>query len=170
MNWEAIGAVGEILGAIAVLITLGYLAVQIRHSTRAMETSALSSLRDVHLLTRDNERHIAGLMKSQRNEVLTPEERAHMVERFFTIARTFEGIWLQLQLGAVSRDQFDQQLDLLRWALTLPEARRMWEQLAPTFDPGFCAVVESEVLGPDAPPCRMSRAFAALDPKWVDRG
>ena len=34
MNWEATGAVGEILGAIAVVATLGYLANQIRQSTR----------------------------------------------------------------------------------------------------------------------------------------
>ena len=30
MNWEAIGAIGEIVGAIAVVVTLGYLALQIR--------------------------------------------------------------------------------------------------------------------------------------------
>jgi hypothetical protein len=30
MNWDAIGAVGELIGAIAVLITLVYLAVQIK--------------------------------------------------------------------------------------------------------------------------------------------
>lgn len=33
MNWEAIGAVGEVLGAIGVIATLGYLAVQIRQNT-----------------------------------------------------------------------------------------------------------------------------------------
>jgi hypothetical protein len=169
MNWEAIGAVGEILGAIAVLITLGYLAVQIRQSTRAMQTSTLSSLHDVHLLTRDNERYIALLMKSQAKEELTPEERIHMVERFYTIVRGLEGIWLQQQLGAVTRDQFDQRLDLLRWAMSPPEARRMWTQLAPTFAPGFCRVVETKVLSGDAPPSHMNRALAALDPDWIDR-
>jgi hypothetical protein len=30
MNWEALGAIGEIVGAIAVVVTIGYLAVQIR--------------------------------------------------------------------------------------------------------------------------------------------
>lgn len=35
MNWEAIGAIGETLGAIAVVATLGYLAVQIRESRKA---------------------------------------------------------------------------------------------------------------------------------------
>lgn len=171
MNWEAVGAVGEVLGAGAVIITLVYLAVQVRQNTRAMKTSALASLfHDVHQLTENNERHIAGLMKSQRGEVLTPEERIHMVERFFTIARAFEGLWLQQQLGAVSRAQFDQQLDLLRWAMTAPETRRLWAQLAPTFAPGFRTVVESEVLSADAPPSLMSKALAALDPEWVDPG
>jgi len=30
MNWEALGAIGEIVGAVAVIAILGYLAVQIR--------------------------------------------------------------------------------------------------------------------------------------------
>ena len=43
MNWDAIGAVGEILGAVAVLITLAYLAVQIRQNTRSITTSVYES-------------------------------------------------------------------------------------------------------------------------------
>jgi len=34
MNWDAIGAVGEVIGALALVGTLGYLAVQIRSQTR----------------------------------------------------------------------------------------------------------------------------------------
>lgn len=34
MNWEAIGAVGELVGALAVVASLVYLALQIRHSAR----------------------------------------------------------------------------------------------------------------------------------------
>ena len=36
MNWEALGAIGEIVGAIAVVLTLGYLAVQMRQNTRVV--------------------------------------------------------------------------------------------------------------------------------------
>ena len=43
MNWEAISAVGEIVGASAVLITLIYLAVQIRQNTAAVATSTYES-------------------------------------------------------------------------------------------------------------------------------
>ena len=44
MNWDAIGAIGEIIGAIAVVATLGYLAVQIRqNSTQARLSSVQAS-------------------------------------------------------------------------------------------------------------------------------
>ncbi len=46
MNWEAISAIGEITGAIAVVITLGYFALQIRS---ARETAA-----DTNRLQRSN--------------------------------------------------------------------------------------------------------------------
>ncbi|MDA0790268.1 MAG: hypothetical protein O2780_12525 [Proteobacteria bacterium] len=44
VNWEAIGAIGEILGAIAVVLTLGYLALQVRF--------AKASAADANRLTR----------------------------------------------------------------------------------------------------------------------
>ena len=46
MNWEAIGAVGEILGAIGVIVTLGYLAVQIRQNTASNRQAAARSTVD----------------------------------------------------------------------------------------------------------------------------
>ena len=39
MNWEAIGAIGEIVGAVAVVLTVGYLAVQIRQNTRSVRAA-----------------------------------------------------------------------------------------------------------------------------------
>lgn len=43
MIWDAIGAVGETIGALAVFITLIYLALQIRQNTRAVNSSVLDS-------------------------------------------------------------------------------------------------------------------------------
>jgi hypothetical protein len=34
MNWEAISAVAEIVGVIAVVVSLGYVAIQIRQNTK----------------------------------------------------------------------------------------------------------------------------------------
>lgn len=42
MNWDAISAVSEIVGAIAVVATLAYLAVQIRDGARASRSAAVT--------------------------------------------------------------------------------------------------------------------------------
>jgi len=53
MNWEAIGAIGESLGAIAVFITLGYLALQVQFARkeigRSISQSRAEALRTVTL-------------------------------------------------------------------------------------------------------------------------
>ena len=36
MNWDAIGAIGNAVGAVAVTATLGYLVVQLRHNNRQL--------------------------------------------------------------------------------------------------------------------------------------
>ena len=43
MNWEAIGAIGEILGAAGVVVTLVYLAYQIRQNTVQLEQNILAA-------------------------------------------------------------------------------------------------------------------------------
>ena len=40
MNWQAIGAVGEVLGGLLVGVTLIYLAIQIRSNTRVTKANA----------------------------------------------------------------------------------------------------------------------------------
>lgn len=43
MNWEALGAVAEPIGALGVIATLAYLAVQIRQNTRAVRAQTYDS-------------------------------------------------------------------------------------------------------------------------------
>ena len=159
---QLLGNYGEFVGAIAVVATLAYLAIQIRQNTRTMETTALRSMQDVVLLTENNERYISYLLKTQRSEPLTDEERAHMVERFVTIMRTVERIWLEYKLGAVSQAMFEQHLDLLRWALSVQAARQMWSYLEQSFDPGFRTAVDREVLADNAPTSSIVKAFLSL--------
>jgi hypothetical protein len=48
MNWGAIAAVGEVLGAIAVIGTLLYLASQTRHTRTAVESAANLGIVEAH--------------------------------------------------------------------------------------------------------------------------
>jgi len=77
MNWEAIGAVSELVGAIAVLVSLLYLASQIRQGTATTRVQTVQ-----HLLTSDTasaDSMIAGplpeiLAKLDVGERLSPGE------------------------------------------------------------------------------------------------
>jgi hypothetical protein len=46
MNWDAVGAIGEIVGALAVVLTLGYLGVQTRHVHRTARSDARQRILD----------------------------------------------------------------------------------------------------------------------------
>ena len=47
MNWDAIGAIGEIVGAIAVVATLGYLAVQIRENSKQLRVTSINAMNEL---------------------------------------------------------------------------------------------------------------------------
>ena len=46
MNWDAVGAVAELLGGLATVATLAYLAVQIRQNTRSVQASSAATYRE----------------------------------------------------------------------------------------------------------------------------
>ncbi len=68
MNWEAIGAIGELVGAAAVIITLIYLASQVRYAKNAtLDQNRLtrsSAIRDIILATANNDSLRFGQMKN----------------------------------------------------------------------------------------------------------
>ena len=70
MNWDAIGAVGEILGAVAVVATLVYLARQVNYArTEAADANRLSranGLRDWNLALMTNNELRDSITKSHR--------------------------------------------------------------------------------------------------------
>ena len=49
MNWDAIGATGEIIGALAVVISVVYLAVQIRKQTAEARLAAARELSTLYI-------------------------------------------------------------------------------------------------------------------------
>jgi hypothetical protein len=44
MNWDAISAVGEIIGAAAIVITLAYLAIQVKQNSANVKLASLESM------------------------------------------------------------------------------------------------------------------------------
>ena len=78
MNWDAIGAVGEIVGALAVVFTLAYLATQIKLSRVASEIQGTYSSHESYarwrLALMENTDLAEAIAKANRNEQLSDAE------------------------------------------------------------------------------------------------
>ena len=101
MNWDAIGAVAETLGAIGVIATLAYLAVQIRQNSRELSSSSRratqSSIFAQNLQAAENPELVALLMKGMNNySELAPEERARFHYYWQTTFITYQEAFLEL--------------------------------------------------------------------------
>lgn len=82
MNWEAIGAVGEIVGAVAVVATLTYLAIQIRtarvDSASAATYSAIEGFSRWRANILQNSDVAEAVAKANRSETLTEREQVQL--------------------------------------------------------------------------------------------
>lgn len=103
MEWEAIGAVGEIAGAVAVILTLVYLSAQIRESNSSSraQTRALVTDQILNILGRVLEQpgRLETYRCSMRNEELTDAEESEyeaqreIWERRFRNERVWQSEW-----------------------------------------------------------------------------
>ena len=78
MNWDAAGAIGEIIGAVAVVATLAYLATQIRHSNNQaganMGARILDEYKRMQEVSLSNPQLSDLLLKLRTGDQITPSE------------------------------------------------------------------------------------------------
>ena len=103
MNWEAIGAIAESIGGIAVLGTLLYLAVQIRQTNRMQRQQICIEQTNRccaagHVIANDPE--FADIFrKSLRGEELTDNESTRLGGYLFSILTDFEEMYYTHKAG-----------------------------------------------------------------------
>ena len=95
MNWDAIGALSDAIGAVAVVITLLYLAIQIKEQTKETRLTATRDLsrdyRDVvESITADKEVFGLYLRALTEYENLPHEEKIRISLYFFRLFRVSE--------------------------------------------------------------------------------
>ena len=113
MNWEAIGAVGEILGAIAVLLTLFYLASQVRHANKATQVETESQMG--HWWSQHNQDMIhqpemIEVIEKGLNEMssLSDPDRRRFCWWLASMFYKFQDIYHQYKRGVISEDAWAQ--------------------------------------------------------------
>jgi hypothetical protein len=83
INWEALGAMANLLAAIGIIATLIYLSIQIRQNTKAVRSSSIQNLVQSFSTTAqaavENEYIIPLLLKANAGSAgLTEAERAQL--------------------------------------------------------------------------------------------
>jgi len=113
MNWEAIGALGEIVGAAAVVMTLLYLASQIKHAKEATQAAgfqAASALDQEFLLVLGQDPTTARVWATYMfgdMESLSEDERQQAFFLAGSMFRRLENIHQQKRLGTITDEAWD---------------------------------------------------------------
>lgn len=101
MNWEALSAISEIVGAGAVLVTLIYLAIQMRQNTASVQASTRQAVlqEDQELVYRMLD--APDLLLLRFKPELTDEEKIRLNMYLITFFRLRESNWRQYQNGVL---------------------------------------------------------------------
>jgi hypothetical protein len=153
MNWEALGAIGEIVGAIAVVLTLGYLALQIRQNTNAVIPSTKQSLFDnwSALSNRMLEHPSVSLpqlmLKARTQFSGLDEEEALRFESLATrIFGMYETTFYHHQVGVLDEKFWRVYDSYYRDNLRGEGFRNFWDSRKPWYHEDFRRYVDSEVF------------------------
>jgi hypothetical protein len=154
MTIQELGSLGELVGGLAVIVSVLYLAVQIRQNTRQLEHSTEAARAEVEL---DNARLAAEFNAAVADSTdlasiwfrgLTDAEQLDATEtgRFnFLMGSLFyrlEGLFRQHQRGFLAEESFRPWARLMSNLLTTPFVRTWWEARSHPFSESFVSYVD----------------------------
>src|SRR2546423_4287472 len=128
MNWDAISAVSQLVGSIAVVVSVLYLAVQLRSSTRVARVAAMdaaaAALRDVTKPFMENA-ELARIWRTglENLEALSPDEQARFFHAAHQFLKALETIHYHYVYGLLDPQLWAGWRDLLHHYIACPGIR-----------------------------------------------
>jgi hypothetical protein len=106
MTWDAIGAISQVAGTVTIVITLFYLAVQVRQNTAALKSSAFLAISQSMVSTMEvwaTHPNVAPLLLRAEGGLdgLSPEDRVRFGFLMMMAFRRAETIIVQRHLGLI---------------------------------------------------------------------
>ncbi len=148
MNWEAIGAIAEILGALAVVGSLLYLAVQIRHganATQAASRYATAQLTTDILVATTSDAELASILRRGQNDPdsLNDDEGFRFDVLLYAIFDQWETMFSQVQRGAMSKEDWAKyDNSIIGGYLAQPGSQRFWQTASDMYSASFREYVD----------------------------
>ena len=146
INWEALGAVAELAGAVGVIASLFYLGSQLRRNSESIEAATALSISEAtqqRLLAPAQTPSLAeAFSKMVAGEELSQAERVQVA--FFNRAtmRGIESTFVQQKRGLLADDVLRGYEALLERQLRLPVFHDWWSMERLSFDPAFRELVD----------------------------
>lgn len=106
MNWDAIGAIGELIGAAAVVATLIYLSIQLRQNTKTVRLSSAQGVTEelqnmFNLLASDHS--LAEVyVEAEKSSELSDANRVRYYAFTNNLLRIYENAFLQRQANVIN--------------------------------------------------------------------
>lgn len=138
MNWDALGAIAETVGAVGVVATLAYLAIQIRANTAALSAQARHSISELALqITMFRAEHADEYARIASGGELSPADQqfqywSHM--QFMLHAETYLH---HFQLGLMPEPQWLGYVRFISSYARTPSFAAFWAEAAPAFSEEF---------------------------------
>ena len=152
MNWDAIGAVGEVVGAVSVVVSLVYLATQIRQGAIAQRAATLQAFAESMARASEELAHdeLLGLfLRGQHGfSSLADEDRMSVHLMLVGLFRRFEALLLQMQLGLVDPEVATMFMKPIHGMAPLPGVRDWWSQWHGIFSAQFVEYVNNAIANP----------------------
>lgn len=157
MNWEAFGAIAEGLGAIGVIVTLIYVAVQLRQNTAALRSTATQGAHDqsskvYDLLAGDADLGLIWARGLREPDSLNPAETA----RFFAILQAtmfrLQNWYFQTESGLIDPQLLESWTRVVQQACAMPGFKVFWEQRQIVYAPEFKDYLAKRVFTEDSDP------------------
>jgi hypothetical protein len=147
-NWDAISAISQAIGSIAVVLSVLYLAVQVYQSTRvaklATQDAAATALRDVTKPLMENA-ELERIWRIGLEDIgaLSVEERARFFHAAYQFLKAFETIHFHYIYGLMDRQLFEGWRGLLRHYIVAPGMAHYWKLRPDVFSERFRNFVNS---------------------------
>ena len=144
MNWEAIDAIAQIVGVIVVVITLIYLAAQVRQGNQLMRAQARQRMieqteRELYAQMADPSITYANVKESPLSE----EEQAKLSLFLIAFMRQREWEWFQFHEGVINEDIYQTYHGVIAIHLGTHRGRKWWATTGKfAFNSAFVAEVD----------------------------
>jgi hypothetical protein len=144
---QDLGSVGEFVAAIATILTLIYLALQIRHNTRESEAASRSSVSQSFIALLH---HISGDAETARlvrrgfiePESLDDDETLRFDCIVMSIFQNLEDAFAQWRRHVLTDDDWEKWVVLMKQYMAQPGVQQYWSRGAVAFNPAFRRYVE----------------------------